>query len=426
MNRCRSKPADVVKPGRQCLAKSQTLMVSTTTKNNELLRTLRIKEEVFGNMRADEISLIAKKDALICLYGEVLLAKHKREQIATLISSKIREMARLLKVLRSLNTNISCLFDALQPQMFSYLVSAVKTISGYDPSLKTFRAPSLALHMGTNLKIICNVAYKLVLEKKNLPGIAWEDTNKKRKEIKDLKELIEGHWCSELSSLALKSLKERKWEKPTQLPLASDILLFQNYINECSEKAYQKLSNNIDVPKQYKLLTECVLAHTVMFNRKRIGDVQYLTIENYKREVDNTEQDAFVQSLSTVEKILSKQFKRVVTGGKGSKPIAILFSKHTQKKIKLLLKIRETDDVVSTSNSYLFAGPNSKKWIAGTKVIQNIAKKCGAERPKLLTSTKFRKHIATTLQLMSMQPDEIEQIATFMGHTKKTHAEFYR
>ncbi|KAJ8929612.1 hypothetical protein NQ314_017689 [Rhamnusium bicolor] len=51
------------------------------------------------------------------------------------------------------------------------------------------------------------------------------------------------------------------------------------------------------------------------------------------------------------------------------------------------------------------------------------ARKCGAEN---LTSTKFRKHIATNLQLLCMEENEMEQIATFIGHTKKTHAEFYR
>ncbi|KAJ8933557.1 hypothetical protein NQ314_013931 [Rhamnusium bicolor] len=49
-----------------------------------------------------------------------------------------------------------------------------------------------------------------------------------------------------------------------------------------------------------------------------------------------------------------------------------------------------------------------------------------AKHPELLNSTKFRKHIATTLQFMTMQPQEMEQVATFMGHTEKTHAEFNR
>ncbi|KAK4886218.1 hypothetical protein RN001_002489 [Aquatica leii] len=81
-------------------------------------------------------------------------------------------------------------------------------------------------------------------------------------------------------------------------------------------------------------------------------------------------------------------------------------------------------NIVPKSNCYMYANPGSEnKWMAGTNVIRRLAKNCEA---KLLTSTKFRKHIATTLQLMNMQPDEMEQLATFMRHTKKTHSEFYR
>ncbi|KAJ8959479.1 hypothetical protein NQ318_022176 [Aromia moschata] len=64
--------------------------------------------------------------------------------------------------------------------------------------------------------------------------------------------------------------------------------------------------------------------------------------------------------------------------------------------------------------------------MSGVNIIRKMAKNCGAKNPAFLTSTKFRKHIATTLQLMNMGEDEMEQIATFMGHTKKTHKEFYR
>ncbi|KAK9752626.1 hypothetical protein QE152_g4132 [Popillia japonica] len=85
------------------------------------------------------------------------------------------------------------------------------------------------------------------------------------------------------------------------------------------------------------------------------------------------------------------------------------------------------------------------RWMDGSSVIRKLAADCGAkqpellrstkfrkhiattlqlmamedEQPELLRSTKFRKHIATTLQLMAMEDDEMEQIATFMGHTKK-------
>lgn len=52
-----------------------------------------------------------------------------------------------------------------------------------------------------------------------------------------------GHWCNELSSLALKNLKEKQWEKPTQLPLTSDILALQTYINNEADKAFSDLNN---------------------------------------------------------------------------------------------------------------------------------------------------------------------------------------
>lgn len=424
---CKNKPPNAVNPGKHCTSKSQTFMASVLSKNHEYLRTSRVKKEVFDIMRADDISAVAKNDPLICLYGETLLAKHKRQQIATCISNKIREMARMLITIKSTHTGIRGMFDVLRPDMFQSLVLAAKVISGYDEINKNFRAPSLALHMGTNLKILCNIAFKLVIEKRQIPNICWDDRNEKKSEIKDLRKLIEAHWCNEISSLALKTLKERQWEKPIQLPLSEDIFAFQTYLDDKAENAYNALNNQINIRMNYKALAECVLAHTIMFNRKRVGDVQYLKIETYNKETSNVNSEAFSESLTMLEKIISSRFKRIVTGGKGSKPVPVLFARRIQKYINSLLQIRETTNIVPKSNPYLFANPGSEnRWMAGGNIIRRLAKDCGAKRPMLLTSTKFRKHIATTLQLMNMQPDEMEQIATFMGHTKKTHAEFYR
>lgn len=162
---CKSKPDNKLKPGRRCLAESQTLMALVSVKNHAFLKNARIKNEVFPLMRPDNISKEAKNDPLICMYGETLLSKHKRPQMATVVSNKLREMSRLLIALKSV-CNVKGLFNALKPEMFEKLVFATKLISGYDQDSKTFKSPSLVLHMGTNLKSICDIAYKLVLEKK--------------------------------------------------------------------------------------------------------------------------------------------------------------------------------------------------------------------------------------------------------------------
>ncbi len=49
------------------------------------------------------------------------------------------------------------------------------------------------------------------------------DEEKQRNDVKNLKKLIEAHWNSELSSLALKNLKENQWTKPALLPKKSDV-----------------------------------------------------------------------------------------------------------------------------------------------------------------------------------------------------------
>lgn len=423
---CKNKRSNATVTTKNCLSASQTFMAMVNFKNSDFLKSSRLKTEVFNIMRADDISSVVKNDALICLYGEHLLSKHKRQQIVNVVSNKMREMGRLLIALKK-NYGINCLFDAIKPHFFKYFVSAAKEISGYSESTKSFKSPSLALHMRTNLKIICDVAYRLVLEKRNVPGIKWNDHEEKKNEVKDLITLIENHWCNEISSLALKNLKEQQWEKPTQLPLTSDIHLFNEYLNNLCNESFSKLSGDNNCKKSYKQLAQCVLAKTVLFNRKRIGDVQYLTIENYNKDFSTHNEENFSEALTEVEKIICKNYKRIVTGGKGSKPVPILFSKQTQKHIGCLLKIRQNTNIVPKSNPYLFANPGSEnRWMSGVNAVKELAIKCGAQRPELLTTTRFRKHIATTLQLLAMDDDEMEQIATFMGHTKKTHAEFYR
>lgn len=56
-----------------------------------------------------------------------------------------------------------------------------------------------------------------------------------------------------------------------------------------------------------------------------------------------------------LKKILTKYYKRIVTGGKGSRAIAILFPLKLQTYIDFFLTIRP--QLVSKENQYLFGCP---------------------------------------------------------------------
>lgn len=58
--------------------------------------------------------------------------------------------------------------------------------------------------MGTNLKLVCDMALKIVLQSNKIYNIDWGDRERKKSEIKDLRKLIVTQWCNEISSLAPK------------------------------------------------------------------------------------------------------------------------------------------------------------------------------------------------------------------------------
>lgn len=92
-----------------------------------------------------------------------------------------------------------------------------------------------------------------------------------------------------------------------------------------------------------------------------------------------------------------------------------------------MLSVRKQSTLVPQENPYLFAlAGSSSKWIDGPSTLRRYAKSCGAENPETITSSRLRKQIATVLQILNLSEVEMEQIAKFMGHTKKTHEQFYR
>lgn len=58
--------------------------------------------------------------------------------------------------------------------------------------------------------------------------------------------------------------------------------------------------------------------------------------------------------------------------------------------------------------------------------LRNFAHQCGATFPEKLTSAALRKHIARTSQLLNLENNELDILATFLGHDIRVHKEFYR
>nr|CAH7741150.1 unnamed protein product [Callosobruchus chinensis] len=115
---------------------------------------------------------------------------------------------------------------------------------------------------------------------------------------------------------------------------------------------------------------------------------------------------------------------RELSSGKGSRAIIILVPKLLQTFINTLLKYR--NKYISSENEYVFAMPQSRiQWGQGDVAIRFLAKRITLQHPEAISSNKLRKQIATVAQIMSLTKEDTKQFSKFMGHTEKTHSEFY-
>ncbi|KAJ8932511.1 hypothetical protein NQ314_014603 [Rhamnusium bicolor] len=147
----------------------------------------------------------------------------------------------------------------------------------------------------------------------------------------------------------------------------------------------------------------------ILLNRKRSGELQRMPLDAYKINTSEKQgYEEFNKVVSSAEQILLKTLKRVVIRGKRGKGVPVLFSSDVQEHINTLLDV------------------NSITHITGYKILSKHTINCGAKNPSSITSTRLRKHLATLSQLFSLSDNEIEQLATFMGHTPDVHRNSYR
>lgn len=154
----------------------------------------------------------------------------------------------------------------------------------------------------------------------------------------------------------------------------------------------------MNTENDYKSLVQCVLSLLIIFNGKRIGDVQYMKISGYQNDQKSNYKD-FEDALSATEKVLATRYRRVLNSGKGSR--AVLIPEDIDEFIQIILNHRHK--YFCEENDYLFSIPGHKvKWGKGNLAIRNLTKRMSLENPAAITSYYLRKQIATVMQILSL------------------------
>ncbi|KAG6461028.1 hypothetical protein O3G_MSEX012370 [Manduca sexta] len=381
-----------------------------------------LKSIILPHLRNDEISDIVRHDFLILSFGTKLFKKKKEHRSRKAICSKMRDLATLLKIARNEYPEINTFAELLDPLRYENLIDCIKKMCGFNNETGDVDITSIPARLRPSLLSCVDILYtQTILDKSSTT--AEKDNKKKR--LDDFKLLLEANWQWEISSNAEKARKKKSMTKDTILPLEEDIKVLMKKIHELEEKYGENLKRDVTI-FNYENLCEVTIAHIIMLDRKRSGDVAEAELQYYVNRKHTDIPLSVLKCLTSEQRQAIDKLDIFQIPGKRTRAVPVLLTQMMRENIDTIIISREQLEIPNT-NKYLFARPTTNEPFDGGKCLNRIKEKCTLQKPQMLTATGLRHHIATMSQIYSGRNDKYtEHLAGFMGHDLNIHAQNYR
>ncbi|XP_059198023.1 uncharacterized protein LOC131978403 isoform X2 [Centropristis striata] len=412
MSRCRlSRKCSTTKPGK---SRIQSLCAYAQPVPDGVSRKVW---ELVNAMHQDEVTNIIREEKSILRLGEHLYAKHGHDKNKhEYIRQKMREIGRLIRHSRKAG-RLKQIEDFYVPSNFNFVVEAVKDVAGFDEDKNIYKTPSLALKLGHSLKKIADI---LECEAQ----MAESDNEEFLKNLERSRGLYEKKWDVCVSSRALQTLRESKWNSPQLLPFTEDVKNMHMHIDKCRQEYQSRLQNDPN-KKNWSKLASLTLCELILFNRRREGEVSKMPLSAFTlRDTSGVHSDLAL-GLSELEQKLCQHFQRIEIRGKRNRKVPILLTPDMLSSMELLVSHRRACGVPD-ENPFFFSRPEAETHLRGSDAIRQIARECGAKHPETLSSTKLRKHVATLSTVLNLKDNEMDILANFLGHDIQVHRQYYR
>ncbi|KAK0076290.1 hypothetical protein PV326_010903 [Microctonus aethiopoides] len=386
--------------------------------SNQKLRKL------FSVMRDDDITIALRYDVLLIAFGNELCDKYTKQQQHDMISSRLRDLGKLILKVRENQDNVKYIHDFLSlidPQMYKYIMDAIKNITGADSDNRSRRAPSTALSYGIYIKKIARCYRRQCLENGEYDNLET---------IKFFLQLHEDKYPIVINKLAHEIQTVNKRHKKVVLPLTSDIKIFWSYVRKQYNDALTNLNTQYSY-SDYDDLNKSTLLLVLIFNHKRPGELERVTIDDYERATKFSESNKEeYEKLSEENKKFVNEHMRFELGGKKDRNVPVIISQEMKTGIDTLLKYRNHAGICP-DNPMIFALPGYEiagryKHLRTCVLMREFSEKSNVSNPKTLRTTTLRKHVATTVASLEIAESRIYDISNFMGHAEAIHRQHYR
>ncbi|XP_028249004.1 uncharacterized protein phf11 isoform X2 [Parambassis ranga] len=369
-----------------------------------------------SDMNQDDIAVAIKEDPCILKYGyrlfnrnERVTGQHQR------VRQKLRELGRLLLHAKKV-APVKTVRDLIKPENYSHVVSAARSLAGFNDKTGKFHRPSLARTVGHSLRSLAIFIKSEGLKTKDKQAVQHAD---------EFAQLYQESWKFDIASQALTQLDQPNWNSPQLLPFTQDV---QNLHCFLSEKQQQRLNTLTEEPSpsNWKDLAKVTLAQVILFNRRGAAEVSRTPLSVYLSKDTSETHDDVNLALTALEQKLCKHFVRITIVEKRGRKVPVLLTPLMRESLDALTEKREECGVLD-ENRYLFALPQSVHYLRGSDCMRQLVNECnGIKNPKELTSTKLRKHVAALSTVLNLKTTDLDQLADFLGHNIEVHRTHYR
>ncbi|KAJ8930673.1 hypothetical protein NQ314_016503 [Rhamnusium bicolor] len=172
--------------------------------------------------------------------------------------------------------------------------------------------------------------------------------------------ILEEDFSSSVNKTVEENQKEKRRQKKVTLPNMDDIKLLNQFLTNNRKKCLLILENKLDFDA-WMDLAKYTLTSVQMFNRRRAGEIERITIADfntYQTVNEDVDHDIF-NSLSSESKMAARQYIRFEIRGKLARGVPVLLHKEIFNCIKTILQYRKNAGV-SDSNPFVFWYPRGQ------------------------------------------------------------------
>ena len=353
-----------------------------------------LKKHVLYRMRQDKRYDVIMTDELILKFGSSLLkrvgVKGRRR-----IAARMRLLAQLLQTVRELvDQPDKSLQFFLDGTYYDAIVEATEKLSGAaynDVGHRVFAKPAVVASIGNLLRKCCGLKKGLAARR--------SDSDDLCKEVDRFMTLFNSDWSDCMSCPASAAQKQKTYNKPEELPSTDDLVK----LKEFTEQKLSDLSERLKSEATYKVwrsLAETVLARLVVFNKRRASEPAKMLLSHYVERPDwnNRSNSELLNNLKPMEKVLMKRMDLVQVPGKRNRRVPILITPEVGQAMQLLVDTRSRCGIAE-ENSYFFATDSKDGHLDSWLVLHNMSISAGVASPRLITSCRLRKYVATLAQV---------------------------